>query len=118
MSLAHHIFDGTYDWMVKESRQQPAIKLKLSTNKFDYNHLNLSCPRIAPVKVSPLTDTGGQSSLICLKIFSACGFKESCLLPVKKKMFAANNEGISILGGVFVRLSGADMKGNKFKPQK
>ena len=88
--------------MVKESRQQPSIKLKLSTSKFDYNHLNLSCRITAPVKVSPITDTGAQSSLAGLKIFSACGFKESCLLLVKKKMFAANNEDINIFVNIFI----------------
>ena len=47
-----------------------------------------------------------------LKIFCFCGFKKSSLLPVKKKMFTANNKGINILGVVFACLSGADMKGN------
>ena len=47
-----------------------------------------------------------------LKVFRACGFKESSLLPVKKNMFAANNESINILGAVFVHLSGGDTKGN------
>ena len=30
------------------------------------------------------------------------------MLPVKRKMYAANNEGINILGATFVRLSGTD----------
>ena len=112
VSLAHHIFEETYGWIVKESRQQPSIKLKLLTNKFDYGYLNIPCPRITPVKVSAISDTGSQSSLMALKIIRACGFKESSFLLVKEKMFAANNESINILGPVFVRFSGADTKGD------
>ena len=47
-----------------------------------------------------------------LKVFRSCSFKESSFLPAKKKMFVVNNEGINILGTVFVRLSDADPKGN------
>lgn len=115
VTLQHHIFDGTYGWMVKESRKQPSITLKISTNKLDYDHLNLPCPKIKPSKVSVITDTGAQSSLMGLKVFRSCGFKNSDLLPVKKKMFAANNEGISILGAVFTRLSGVDLDGNRIE---
>ena len=47
-----------------------------------------------------------------LKTFRKCGFIDSCLLPVKKQMYAANSENINILGVVFVRLSGRDACGN------
>ena len=98
--------------MVKESQKQPTVTLKISTNSVDYQHLNLSCPRIKATKVNAITDTGAQSSLMGLKTFRKCGFIDSCLLPVKKRMYAANSENINILGAVFVRLSGRDACGN------
>ena len=45
------------------------------------------------------------------KVFLKCGFTPSSLLPVKKKMYAANNEGINIMGAIFVRLSGVGPSG-------
>ena len=108
VSLKHHIFDGSYGWMVKESQKQPTVTLKISTNSVDYEHLNLSCPKIKATKVSAITDTGAQSSLMGLKTFCKCGFIDSCLLPVTKRMSAANNEDINVLEAVFVRLSGRD----------
>ena len=38
--------------------------------------------------------------------------RKDSLLPVKRKMIAANNEGINILGAFFARLSGSDKNGN------
>lgn len=111
-SLQHHIFDGTYGWMVKESKSQPSIDLKLSINKSDYEQLKLPVPLLEKSKkVNVITDTGAQSSLMGLKAFRKCGFDESILLPAKKKMYAANNEGIKIVGAFFGRLSGCDRQG-------
>ena len=109
--LDHYIFDGTYGWMMKESRQQPTVTLEIFTRQADYDHLNLTSPKIRRGTVLAITDTGAQSSLMGLKVFLSCGFPKSCLLPVKKRMFAANNEGINILGAVFIRLSGKTRQG-------
>ena len=113
--LDHYIFDGTYGWMVKESRKQPYFNLKIFTRKSDHDHINLPCPNVRSTKVSAVTDTGAQSSLMGLKTFRKCGFSVSDLVPVKKKMYAANNEGINILGAVFARLSGNDENGSRLE---
>ena len=115
VKLDHHIFDGSYGWMVAESKSQPSINLTISTSQADYVHLHLPFPKIAPKKVTAITDTGAQSSLMGLKVFSKCGFRQESLLPVKRKMYAANNEDINILGAVFVRLSGNDRIGQKIQ---
>ena len=115
VTLDHHIFNDTYGWIVKESNAQPTIRLTLSTNRADYDHLILSCPAISPQKVTAITDTGAQSSLMGLKAFLACGFHQKSLFPVKRQMYTANNEGINILGAIFVRLSGADQKGKQIQ---
>ena len=112
-SLKHHIFDGTYGWMIKESKKQPLITLKLSTASSDYSQLNLPYPSIKPRKISAVADTGAQSSLMGLKTFLACGFKKSDLIPVRKCLYAANNEGINILGAVFARITGFDSEGSQ-----
>lgn len=50
-----------------------------------------------------------------LKTFLAVGFRKQSLLLVKWKMYAANNEGINILGAIFARLSGADHNGKQIE---
>ena len=113
--LDHYIFDGSYGWMVAESASQPRVKLQLSTKKEDYEHLQAECPKISPRQVIAITDTGAQSSLMGLNIFKSCGFTTDVLLPVTRKMYAANNEGINILGAILCRLSGTDKFGHKIE---
>lgn len=113
LKLDHHIFDGSYGWMIAESKPQPTLQLRIHTNRQDYDHLNLPCPNVKSKSITAITDTGAQSSLMGLKTYLKCGFKRESLLPVKRKMYAANNEGIRILGATFARLSGTDKKGGR-----
>ena len=43
--------------------------------------------------------------------FHTCGFTDSYLLPVRKRIYAANEEGINLLGAIFIRLSGRNRQG-------
>lgn len=106
ISLDHYIFDGTAGWSKKASKSQPTVRLCVSTNSADYNHLDLPCPNICQGIVDAIADTGAQSSLMGMPIFQRCGFSPSNLIPVTKRMYAANEEHIHILGAVFIRLSG------------
>ena len=114
ITLDHYLFDGTDGWKKAESKQQPTVELTMSINTSDYEQLELSSHPImaVPTTVIAITDTGAQSSLMGLEMFLSCGLTADSLLPVKRKMCAANNEGINILGALFVRLSGADRHGN------
>ena len=115
LRLEHHIFDGTYGWMVAESKAQPTLQLKIFTRTSDYDHLNLPYPNVTSKSVSAITDTGAQSSLMGIKTYLKCGFRRENLLPVKRKMYAANNEGITILGAIFARLSGLKKNGERIE---
>ena len=108
IALPHHIFDGTKGWMKKPAEPHPTITLKAFTDKNDYYHLRLTCPRMRPTRVNVITDSGCQSSLLGLKTLHMLGLTKSCLVPVKGNMSAINGEGISILGAVFLRLEGLD----------
>ena len=110
--LLHHIFDGSYGWMIKDSKSQPSMNLKLSINQSDYKELRLPIPNAKSSKVKAITDTGAQSSLMGIKAFRKSGFDEALIVPAKKKMFAANSEGINILGAFFGRLCGHDKQGH------
>ena len=113
--LDHHIFDGSFRWMIKESQKQPFIKLRISTNESDYQTFKKPCPKISPSTVQAIADTGAKSSFMGLKVFLRCGFSESDLLPVNRNIFSANNEGIIILGVVFVHLTGVNRNNSNIK---
>ena len=93
------------------SKNQPSVELMLSTTNVDYDRLHIPWSQVIPSRVVVITDTGAQSSLTGLKVFLPCGFSLSHLISVNKKIYAANNEGIEILGAVLVRLSGSDSRG-------
>ena len=46
ISVEHHIFDGTYGWMAKESRKQPTVTLTImkSSHKRHPKSSHLNCP--------------------------------------------------------------------------
>ena len=106
--MPHHIFDGTKGWMQTPVEPHPVITLAAFTDESDYTHLRLPCPSMRPTKVTVVTDSGCQSSLLGLQTMHKLGLKKSCLVPVKGKMSAINGEGINILGAVFLRLEGTD----------
>ena len=95
--LDHHIFNCSFGWMIKESQKQPSIKLRISTDESDYQTFKKPCTKIIPSTVQAIADTGAQSSFMGLKVFLRCGFSGLDLLPVKKKMIAANSEGTILL---------------------
>ena len=111
--LDHHIFDSSDGWKKSESMPHPTLRLLLSTNASDYDHINATCPSIKPSHVNVVTDTGAQSVLMSIRDFYRVGFKDTDLLPVKRTMRAANMEEIKILGAVFVRLTGTDTSGKE-----
>ena len=109
--LDHRIFDSQNGWEETESMQHPTLRLRLTAEKTDYDHIGAKFSRIAASYVTVVTDTGAQSCLWGLKDFYRYGFIKSDLLPVKHSMVAVNSERINIVGAILVRLSGLDDHG-------
>ena len=107
--IDHHIFDSNDGWRRMESMQHPTLRLRLSTEKSDYDHVGASYPRVAPSYITVVTYTGAQC-LWGLQDYYRFRFKKSDLLPVKRGMVAANREEIKIEGAIFIRLSGNDVQ--------
>ena len=106
--LLHHIFNG-----INESKSQPSMNLRLSFNKSDYEQFNLPSPEptLNSSKLRIITDTGAQSSLMGIKAFRKHGFDESLIVPAKKRIYAANEKGIDILGAFFGQIGGQNKQG-------
>ena len=83
--LDHHIFHSGDGWRKSESLSRPTLRLCVTTDVQDYDHIGASCLRVMPSFVTVVTDTGAQS---CLQDFYRCGFKESDILPIRRTMRA------------------------------
>ena len=110
--LNHYIFDSEDGWLKSESNCHPTLRLHLTTDKSDYDHIGVKCPHIQPRFITTVSDTGAQSCLWSTQDFLRSGFDKSDLIPVKRVMMAANREQIKIDGAIFIRLSGRDREGN------
>ena len=97
-------------WSCQPSKAQPFITLVLSTHTDDYEALGfkLTCP--------PSSSTiQGMADICSLQIIRKLGISEKDLIPVTKRMHAANKQNIKILGAVIVRLSGQSKAGRKLQ---
>ena len=114
-TLDHHVFDKfTKEWLRRQSKPQPYIRLRASIRREDYNHFGfpLRVPQGRSF-VSAMADTGCQSCLAGLKIVKKLGLSTRDLIPVNIKMHAADNHDIRILGAAILRLSGENNKGEE-----
>ena len=114
-TLDHHIFDKfTKEWLRRQSKPQPYIRLQMSIRREDYDHFEFPL-RIPQTRsfVSAMADTGCQSCLAGLKIVKKLGLSTRDLIPVNIKMHAADNHDIRILGATILRLSGKNDKGEE-----
>ena len=65
----------------------------------------------AHATISAIADTGCQSCLAGKNNLPKLGLKAADLIPVTTKMRSAGNDSITILGAIFLRISGTDTHG-------
>jgi len=80
--LDHNIFTTT-GWKQASSVKHPTLKLELSVNKDDYEKFGVECPKVNPLLVTVVTDTGAQSCSWSQQEFYRSGFTDRDLFPVK-----------------------------------
>ena len=113
ISLDHHTYSNMNDcWTRRPSRPQPYIPIVASVHKADYTSFGIQLKdSTKDVKVCAMADTGCQSCLVGLNVINQLGIHRDNLIPVKMRMHTANNNQITILGAVFLRLTGRDTSG-------
>ena len=82
-SIGHYIFDSEEGWKKSESMTHPTLRLQISVQKQDYDHIGKPCPNVRASSLEVVTDTGAQSCLWGLIDFHRHGFKKSDLISVK-----------------------------------
>lgn len=107
VQLDHHIFSND-GWKAVKNLAHPMVQLRMTTKKEDYDTFGATFPKIAPLHVQVITDTGAQSCLWSRSSFDKSGLRFSDLLPVTYGMLAANKSPIRIDGAILLRLEGRD----------
>ena len=110
-TIENFIFDGTLGWRAGESKEQPTLSLKAAIDEAAYCTIEKAAPTSKGTVVQCVTDTGAQSCLMGLKILWCMGLRKADLVPVRRRMAAANGEEITIIGAIFLRMTGKDEDG-------
>ena len=113
VALDHHTYCQMNNmWKRGPSKQQPQVDLSASTHPDDYNALGfeLNAPP-STIRLSAVADTGCQSCLIGANLTRRLGIPDNSLIPVNLRMRAVNDNNITILGAIILRLSGTSTSG-------
>lgn len=110
--LDHHTYEIEDCWDRRSSNPQPFITVTASLHTEDYKRFDIfPGTNTHTIKARAMADTCCQSYLIGLNLVKQLGINKEKLIPVNMRMHAANNNGITILGAVFLRLTGTDSIG-------
>ena len=112
--LDHHIFTPT-GWSKVPTLRHPQLRIRITTDKSDYDRMNIRHPTIAPKSIDVVADSGAQSCLWSRKEFLSSGFSMKDLIPVRHTMRAANRASINIDGAILLRLSGMSAEGSNYE---
>ena len=107
LSLAdHHIFDGSFGWMACEASPHPTLQLTVGVDDTAYSRLNLPAPPRKSASITAIADSGAQTCLMGLSVLRRLGLRREHLTRVSKRILAANDEEVNVLGAVFLTISG------------
>ena len=93
----------------------PTLSVKISTDSEAYAQFHIRAPPLRAANITAIADTGAQTCLMGLPILHKLGLTKKHLHPTSKRIFAANNEEIKVLGAVFFRISGCSGRGRRFE---
>ena len=102
----HYVFNGTRGWKSGAAAPHPTLSLQATVDVGAYDQLGLPAPPRHSAEVSAVADSGAQTCLMGLPVLRRLGLRRSHLTRVTKRILAANSEEISVLGVVFLQLSG------------
>ena len=113
--LDHHIYnDLNGTWQKRQSDPQPCINIRVSAVPSDIQDLGIRSTipsTTTAASYSATADTGCQSCLAGSDILPQLNLNKHNLIPVTMKMSAANNEGITIIGALPLRITGTAPSG-------
>lgn len=76
--------------------RHPTLQLTVAIDPADYHHIKHPAPKVPPLKVTVVTDTGAQLCLWGLIDFLQCRFFTRDVIPVRHTLYAASKEEIKV----------------------
>ena len=115
-TLSHVGINEFGKWAKVMVESHPEVQIKIVPDIDGYNELKLKTR--PPIKCKQteccgLVDTGAQMVSMGLQTVYAMGLGRKHIVPVGMKIKAANTDGLRLLGGVLVKISGFDNEGQE-----
>ena len=112
-TLLHHAVDEFGRWLARKPEPQPEVSVSVAVCVSGYRQLELPEPRAHHQSVTTsLPDTGAQMVVCGMDLVHRMGVKRRDLIPLANGVTAANNQGIKLLGGVLVTITGKGRDGH------
>jgi len=112
--LSHVGIDDFGRWAKVRVEDHPEVLIHMVPDIEGYEELNLEIrppPKHKSTSSKGLVDTGAQMVVVGIKTVYAMGLGRKNIMPVGMKIKAANTGGLTLLGGVLVRISGHGQDG-------
>ena len=111
----HHVFDGSFGWIASEADRHPTLRLTVAVDGDAYSRLDLPKPPRSSAVISAVADSGAQTCLRGMSVLSRLGLRKEHFTPVSKRILAANDEEVNVLGAIFVKMSGLGTQGQRIQ---
>ena len=109
-----HMLYEQLKWVVKSPPKHPTCSLSVSVSSSGYKANGLRPPsayKRRDTELSALADTGCQAVCMGRVQLQSLGLSVKDLLTPMLNLKAANSTGITVLGAIFIYISGTDNKG-------
>ena len=106
-TLAHHAVDDFGRWLARKPEPQPEGNVSVSVCRDGYNQLGIPEPKThRHFRSCSLPGTGAQMVVCGIDLVHKLGVKRGELIPLANGINAANNQGIELLGGILITITG------------
>ncbi|KAK3873864.1 hypothetical protein Pcinc_021155 [Petrolisthes cinctipes] len=114
-ALFHYVATTEMSSSLSGALPHPTLKLSVAVDVEAYTKMKIPCPPRRSATIIAIADSGAQTCLMGLQIMKNWGLRQQQLTQVTKRILAANNEEINVLGAVFLKLSGRNQKGEQLE---
>ena len=107
-TLPHHTYDLFRGWTKRKPESHPAVSVTMSLCLSGYDELDLPTPRVTnkQAKTGSLPDSGAQMVVAGPAQMHSLGVTKRELIPLSNGISTADNEGLGLLGGTLVYITG------------
>ena len=95
-------------WRVADALPHPTLSLQVSTDLVAYDEFDILPPPASSARQEVVADSGAQVCIMGINRLHQMGLRKRDLIPVQRRVQAANGEDLTILGALFLTYTGYD----------